>query len=238
MMKSTHGIGCFALLNTGSDRVPSKNRLLTTIACQLNGKPTYALEGSIFIAGAVVQWLRDGLKIIRDAKKTQLLAEPADPAQELILVPAFTGLGAPYWRPDSRAAIYGLTRNSGSAELARAALESVGYQTRDLLEAMRADWGTAADGLLRVDGGMAASNWAKQFLADIFGAPVNRPVVTETTALGVAYLAGMQDGLCPAPVEFQKTWVLEHRFAPQMDTAERAAKYARWHRTVAATMSI
>ncbi len=153
MMKSTYGTGCFALLNTGADMVPSKNRLLTTIAYQLNGKPTYALEGSIFIAGAVVQWLRDGLKIIREAKETQPLAEAADPAQGVVLVPAFTGLGAPYWRPDCRGAIYGLTRNSGPAELARAALESVGYQTRDLLEAMRADWGAAADGVLRVDGG-------------------------------------------------------------------------------------
>ncbi len=190
MMKSTYGTGCFALLNTGSDLVPSKSRLLTTIAYQLNGKTTYALEGSIFIAGAVVQWLRDGLKIIRHAKETQALAEAADPGQDLVLVPAFTGLGAPYWRPDCRGAVYGLSRNSGPAELAKAALESVGYQTRDLLEAMRADWGTAADGVLRVDGGMTASDWAMQFLSDILGAPVDRPVVTETTALGAAYLAG------------------------------------------------
>jgi len=186
MMKSTYGTGCFALLNTGADMVPSKNRLLTTIAYQLNGKPTYALEGSIFIAGAVVQWLRDGLKIIREAKETQPLALAAEEAQGVILVPAFTGLGAPYWRPDCRGAIYGLTRNSGPAELARAALESVGYQTRDLLEAMRSDWGAAADGILRVDGGMTASDWAMQFLSDILGAPVDRPVVTETTALGAA----------------------------------------------------
>jgi glycerol kinase len=238
MMKSTYGTGCFALLNTGSTMVPSKNRLLTTIAYQLDGKPTYALEGSIFIAGAVVQWLRDGIKIIRSAHETQPLAEAADPAQDVILVPAFTGLGAPYWRPDCRGAIYGLNRNSGPAELAKAALESVGYQTRDLLEAMRADWGTAAEGVLRVDGGMTASDYAMQFLSDILGAPVDRPVVTETTALGAAYLAGLQAGLCPAPAEFQKFWALERRFSPQIDAGLRATKYARWSRAVAATMTV
>ncbi len=238
MMKSTYGTGCFALLNTGSNMVISKNRLLTTIAYQLNGKPTYALEGSLFIAGAVVQWLRDGLKIIREAKETQGLSAQADETQDVILVPAFTGLGAPYWRPDCRGAIYGLTRNSGPAELARAALESVGYQTRDLLEAMHADWGAAPDGVLRVDGGMSASDWTMQFLSDIIGAPVDRPVVTETTALGVAYLAGLQAGICPAPEEFQKTWALERRFAPQMAESTRSSKYARWQRAVAATMSL
>ncbi|MBA4351922.1 MAG: glycerol kinase [Rhodobacter sp.] len=238
MMKSTYGTGCFALLNTGTDMVPSRNRLLTTIAYRLNGQTTYALEGSIFIAGAVVQWLRDGLKIIREAKETQPLADAADPTQDVILVPAFTGLGAPYWRPDCRGAVYGLTRNSGPAELAKAALESVGYQTRDLLEAMRSDWGAAADGVLRVDGGMTASDWAMQFLSDILGAPVDRPVVTETTALGAAYLAGLQAGICPAPAEFQKTWALERRFTPAMDAATRSGKYARWGRAVAATMSV
>ena len=238
MMKSTYGTGCFALLNTGRDMVPSRNRLLTTIAYRLDGQTTYALEGSIFIAGAVVQWLRDGLKIIREAKETQPLADAADPSQDVVLVPAFTGLGAPYWRPDCRGAVYGLTRNSGPAELARAALESVGYQTRDLLEAMRSDWGAAADGILRVDGGMTASDWAMQFLSDILGAPVDRPVVTETTALGAAYLAGLQAGLCPAPAEFQRSWALERRFTPAMDAATRDAKYARWGRAVAATMSV
>ncbi|GAB1479418.1 glycerol kinase GlpK [Paracoccaceae bacterium] len=238
MMKSTYGTGCFALLNTGAQMVPSKNRLLTTIAYRLDGQTTYALEGSIFIAGAVVQWLRDGLKIIRSASDTQALAEAADPAQDLVLVPAFTGLGAPYWRPECRGAVYGLTRNSGPAELAKAALESVGFQTRDLLEAMRADWGTAADGVLRVDGGMVASDWAMQFLADILGAPVDRPVVTETTALGAAYLAGLQAGICPAPEEFQKSWALQRRFAPDMDPELRAAKYGRWGRAVAATMTV
>ena len=238
MMKSTYGTGCFALLNTGADMVPSKNRLLTTIAYRLNGQTTYALEGSIFIAGAVVQWLRDGLKIIGSAAETQALADAADPAQDLVLVPAFTGLGAPYWRPDCRGAVYGLTRNSGPAEFARAALECVGFQTRDLLEAMRADWGAAAEGVLRVDGGMTASDWTMQFLADIIGAPVDRPAVTETTALGAAYLAGLQAGICPDPAEFQTHWALERRFAPQMAEAERAAKYARWGRAVAATMAV
>ncbi|MGB8814246.1 MAG: glycerol kinase GlpK [Paracoccaceae bacterium] len=238
MMKATYGTGCFALLNTGDQMVTSQNRLLTTIAYQLDGKPTYALEGSIFIAGAVVQWLRDGLKIIREARETQPLAEAADPTQDVVLVPAFTGLGAPYWRPDCRGAIYGLSRNSGPAELARAALESVGYQTRDLLEAMKADWGAAADGVLRVDGGMTASDFAMQFLSDILGAPVDRPQVTETTALGVAFLAAMQAGICEGPEAFAKSWALERQFEPGMDAATRGAKYARWGRAVRATMSI
>ena len=236
MMKSTYGTGCFALLNTGADLVPSKNRLLTTIAYRLDGRTTYALEGSIFIAGAVVQWLRDGLKIIREARETHPLAEAAEEAQGVVLVPAFTGLGAPYWRPDCRGAVFGLTRNSGPAELARAALESVGYQTRDLLQAMRADWGAAADGVLRVDGGMTASDWAMQFLADILGAPVDRPVVTETTALGAAWLAGWRAGVCGGPAEFAKSWALQHRFTPAMAEADREARYARWQRAIKATM--
>ncbi len=237
MMKSTYGTGCFALLNTGGQMVPSKNRLLTTIAYRLDGQTTYALEGSIFVAGAVVQWLRDGLKIIRSASETQGLAEAADAGQGVVVVPAFTGLGAPYWRPECRGAVFGLTRNSGPAELARAALESVGYQTRDLLEAMRADWGGAAEGVLRVDGGMVASTWTMQFLADIIGAPVDRPVVSETTALGAAYLAGLQTGVCPGPADFAKGWALERRFVPAMAGAERDARYARWKRAVAATMA-
>jgi glycerol kinase len=218
--------------------VASKNRLLTTIAYQFGGKPTYALEGSIFVAGAVVQWLRDGLKIIRNAAETQGLAEAADPAQEVVLVPAFTGLGAPYWRPDCRGAVFGLTRNSGPAELARAALESVGYQTRDLMEAMRADRGTASGGVLRVDGGMTASDWTMQFLADIIGAPVDRPRVTETTALGAAWLAGSRAGVYPDAEGFARAWALDRRFEPEMTEELRAAKYARWTRAVAATMAV
>lgn len=236
MMKSTYGTGCFALLNTGGQMVPSTNRLLTTIAYRLGGRTTYALEGSIFIAGAVVQWLRDGLRLIRNAAETQGLAEAADRTQELVLVPAFTGLGAPYWRPDCRGAVFGLTRNSGPAEFARAALESVGFQTRDLLEAMRADWPDAAAGVLRVDGGMAASDWTMQFLADILGAPVDRPRVTETTALGAGYLAGLGAGLCPEPEEFARDWALERRFEPAMPQPEREARYTRWKKAVNATM--
>ena len=238
MMKSTYGTGCFALLNTGEQRVPSKNRLLTTIAYRLDGQTTYALEGSIFIAGAVVQWLRDGLGIIKTAAETANLAASADPTQDLVLVPAFTGMGAPYWQPDCRGAVYGLTRNSGPAEFARAALRSVGFQTRDLLEAMRADWGATGSNRLRVDGGMVASDPAMQFLADILGAEVDRPRVTETTALGAAYLAGLQSGICPAPKEFAQSWALERRFVPQMAEAERAAAYSRWGRAVRATLSV
>ncbi len=237
MMKSTYGTGCFALLNTGDTPVASTSRLLTTIAYQLDGKPTYALEGSIFIAGAVVQWLRDGLKMIREAKETQPLAEASDPGQPVILVPAFTGLGAPYWNADCRGAIYGLSRNSGPAELARAALESVGYQTRDLLDAMRADWaGDAGDASLRVDGGMSASDYAMQFLADIIDAPVDRPKVQETTALGAAWLAGHRAGLYPDQAGFAEKWALDRTFTPAMAPKDRAAKYHQWTRAVQATL--
>jgi glycerol kinase len=238
MMKSTYGTGCFALLNTGDTPVMSKNRLLTTIAYQLDGKPTYALEGSIFIAGAVVQWLRDGLKIIREARETQPLAETSDPAQHVVLVPAFTGLGAPYWNAECRGAVFGLTRNSGPAELARAALESVGYQTRDLLEAMRDDWaGLGDESVLRVDGGMSASDWAMQFLSDIIAAPVDRPKVLETTALGAAWLAGMHAGLYPQKEKFAEIWALENQFLPSMPKDQRDAKYATWKKAVQAAMS-
>lgn len=239
MLKSTYGTGCFALLNTGETPVTSDNRLLTTIGYQLDGKPTYALEGSIFIAGAVVQWLRDGLKLIRDASETQPLAECADDAQNVIMVPAFTGLGAPYWNADCRGAIYGLTRGSGPAEFAKAALESVGFQTRDLLEAMHADW--SPDGsqqVLRVDGGMTASDWAMQFLSDVIGAPVDRPKITETTALGAAWLAGMQAAVYPDMQGFADAWALDERFTPIMDEVTRNAKYAAWQRAVEATLSV
>ncbi|WP_299026131.1 glycerol kinase GlpK [uncultured Sulfitobacter sp.] len=237
MLKATYGTGCFALLNTGHTPVRSNNRLLTTIAYQLDGKPTYALEGSIFIAGAVVQWLRDGLKMIREASDTQPLAERADPSQSVVLVPAFTGLGAPYWNPECRGAIFGLTRNSGPNELAAAALESVGYQTRDLLEAMQADWTTGdTRAVLRVDGGMSASDWAMQFLADIIAAPVDRPKVLETTALGVAWLAGMKAGAIPAQDEFARQWALDRQFEPSMPESVRTQKYAAWQRAVKSTL--
>lgn len=237
MMKSTYGTGCFALLNTGATLVKSKNRMLGTIAYQLDGEVTYALEGSIFIAGAVVQWLRDGLGIIESAGQTQALAEAADPAQSVIMVPAFTGLGAPYWDATCRGAIYGLTRNSGPAEFARAALESVGFQTRDLLDAMRDDWGGTGETTLRVDGGMSANNFAMQFLTDIIGAPVERPQMLETTALGVAWLAGMRAGIYPDKAGFAATWAREKRFEPQMQDTTRTAKYAGWKDAIQRTLS-
>ena len=242
MMKSTYGTGCFALLNTGDTLVRSANRMLGTIAYQIDGKTTYALEGSIFIAGAVVQWLRDGLKIIDSAPQTQALAEAADPGQQLYLVPAFTGLGAPYWDSECRGAIFGLARNSGPAEFARAALESVGYQTRDLWEAMAADWRAETGkelgaATLRVDGGMSASDWTMQFLADILGAPVDRPRVLETTALGAAWLAGMRAGIYPDQAGFAATWALDRNFAPAMDDATRSARYAGWKDAISRTLS-
>lgn len=239
MMKSTYGTGCFALLNTGTHAVNSNNNLLTTIAYQLNGKRTYALEGSIFIAGAAVQWLRDGLKIIQKASDTQALAEAADPTQNIYLVPAFVGLGAPYWDPDARGALYGLTRNTGPAEISKATLESIGYQTCDLLEAMRADSAglKEAKTVLRVDGGMTSSEWAMQFLADILNSQVDRPKVLESTATGAAYLAGLQQGVCPSPEQFAKEWALDKRFEPTMDKKTREQKYAGWLDAVRRTRS-
>jgi glycerol kinase len=237
MMKSTYGTGCFALLNTGDAAVRSANRLLTTIAYQLDGKPTYALEGSIFIAGAAVQWLRDGLGIIGQAAETGALAEAADANQDVYLVPAFVGLGAPYWDADCRGAIYGLTRATGPGEIARAALEAVCYQTRDLLEAMRGDWGGARETVLRVDGGMVASDWTMQRLADLLDAAVDRPQVMETTALGAAWLAGMQAGFYPDAAQFAESWALERRFSPAMDGPERERKYAGWKDAVGRTLT-
>jgi len=232
MMKSTYGTGCFALLNTGDKPVASRNRLLTTVAYQLNGKRTYALEGAIFIAGAAVQWLRDGLKVVKTAAETGRLAQAADGEQDVYLVPAFVGLGAPYWNSQVRGALFGLTRATTAKELARAALEAVCYQTRDLLEAMRKDWGAASETILRVDGGMTASDWTMQYLADILAAPVDRPKVLETTALGAAYLAGLQTGLYPPPEEFAKLWRLDKRFTPKMDKKLRERKYAGWRDAV------
>ncbi|MCA8928371.1 MAG: glycerol kinase GlpK [Alphaproteobacteria bacterium] len=237
MLKSTYGTGCFALLNTGAMPVASQNRLLTTIAYRLEGRPTYALEGSIFVAGAAVQWLRDGLGLIREACESGPLADAADPEQAVYLVPAFVGLGAPYWDSDCRGALYGLTRSTGPKELARAALESVCFQTRDLLEAMQADWGRAGETVLRVDGGMVASDWTMQRLADLLGAPIDRPQVLETTALGAAYLAGLQVGFYPPPDAFARAWALERRFAPAMAAAERDRRYAGWRDAVRRTLS-
>jgi glycerol kinase len=230
MMKSTYGTGCFALLNTGIRPVASNNKLLTTIAYQLNGQRTYALEGSIFVAGSSVQWLRDGLGIIKSASETGPLADQSDSTQSVYLVPAFVGLGAPYWNPRVRGALFGLTRNTGPAELAHAALESVCYQTYDLWAAMRADWpdADAAYTVLRVDGGMTASDWTMQRLADLLDAPVDRPMIQETTALGAAYLAGLSAGIYPEPEKFADNWRLEHRFKPNMSQATRERKLKGW----------
>jgi glycerol kinase len=234
MMKSTYGTGCFALLNTGTKPVASNNKLLTTIAYQLGGQRTYALEGSIFVAGSAVQWLRDGLKIISQASETGPLADAADAAQDVYLVPAFVGLGAPYWNPNVRGALFGLTRNTGPKELAKAALESVCYQTYDLWAAMRADWrdASAANTVLRVDGGMTASDWTMQRLADLLDAPVDRPEIQETTALGAAYLAGLASGVFPEPARFADNWRLERRFKPAMSAETRGRKLQGWRKAI------
>ena len=237
MMKSTYGTGCFAILNTGSQIVHSGNRLLTTIAYQLDGRPTYALEGSIFIAGAAVQWLRDGLGIIDDAADTGAMAQQADDEQHVYLVPAFTGLGAPYWDAECRGAIFGLTRGTGRNELARAALEAVCYQTRDLIEAMRADWKAPGQTTLRVDGGMAVSDWTMQCLANIINADVDRPKVSETTALGAACLAGLQAGIFSDLETLSNNWQLQKTFKPDMPAKQRRKKYAGWRDAVSRTLS-
>jgi len=237
MVKATYGTGCFALLNTGAKRVPSKNRMLTTVAWQLAGKRSYALEGAIFVAGAAVQWLRDQLRLIAAAPHSGTLAAAADPLQEVVLVPAFVGLGAPYWQPQARGALFGLTRATGAEEIARAALEAVCYQTRDLVEAMASDWPEPAQFVLRVDGGMAASDWTMQFLADILNAPVERPSIAETTALGAAWLAGYTAGVWPDSDGFAKLWRRERTFAPTMPADARERRYARWQRAVRAVLA-
>jgi glycerol kinase len=238
MMKSTYGTGCFALLNTGPELVRSRHRLLTTIAYRLNGKTTYALEGAIFIAGASIQWLRDGLRLMGDSAESDKLASAADAAQTVYLVPAFVGLGAPWWDADARGAIYGLTRNTTKSELVRAALESVSYQTADLLDAMRRDWkGMGEDTVLRVDGGMVASDWTMQNLADILNAPVDRPTILETTALGAAWLAGSHAGVWPDMAGFAGRWRLDRQFRPRMAPALRKQKLKGWHDAVRRTLS-
>ncbi len=227
MMKSTYGTGCFALMNTGPEAVTSRNRLLTTIAYRIGGETAYALEGSIFIAGAAVQWLRDGLGLIASAPETQTLAEQADPTQDVFLVPAFTGLGAPYWDSRARGAIFGLTRATGPAEIARAVLDAVCFQTRDLLEAMAGD-GAAPPRTLRVDGGMVENDWVLQRLADILGCAVERPLVSETTALGAAYLAGLSSGFFSGLSDLAEKWQATDRFEPNMPEAERRRQYEGW----------
>ena len=226
-IKSTYGTGCFALLNTGSTFVPSKNRLLTTIAYRLGGRPTYALEGSIFAAGSTIQWLRDGLKLIKSAGETEALARGGAGTGSVYLVPAFTGLGAPYWDPFARGAILGLTRDTGIADIVRAGLEAVCYQTGDLMGAMADDFGKAPT-TLRVDGGMTVNDWVMQRLADLLGVPVERPVVTETTALGAAFLAGLQVGVFPSLETLATLWARDRRFEPAMSEEERAKRRQGW----------
>lgn len=237
MIKSTYGTGCFAMMNVGEKPLASSNRLLSTLCYQLDGKPTYALEGSIYMAGATVQWLRDGLKIIESSSEVNDLAAAADETQSVYLVPGFVGLGAPYWDPDARGAIFGLTRNSGPNELAKAALESVGYQTRDLIAAMNADFGDDVE-VLRVDGGMTASDMTMQFLADMCQIPVDRPTNLETTAKGAAYLAGLHIGLCPPPKDMMAQWDLDQQFKPNQSADWANKKYAGWQEAVARTLSI
>ncbi|MES3007647.1 MAG: glycerol kinase GlpK [Pseudomonadota bacterium] len=235
MAKSTYGTGCFLLLNTGDKALQSENRLLTTIAYRLNGKVTYALEGSIFMAGATMQWLRDGLRLFKDAAETEELAQQTDRNMHVMFVPAFTGLGAPYWDADARGAIFGLTRDTGIKELVTAALLSVCYQTRDLQKAMEAD-GVRPD-TLRVDGGMARNDFVLQNLADLLDCRVDRPRVTETTALGVASLAGLQCGVYDSLETIARQWQLDKSFAPQKDDAWREERYALWQDAVNRTRS-
>ena len=237
MVKATYGTGCFALMNTGGIPVRSDNQLLTTIGYRLAGQNTYALEGSIFIAGAAVQWLRDGLHMIEKSSDAEVRATEADPAQRVYLVPAFTGLGAPWWDPDARGAMFGLTRNTGPAEFARAALEAACYQTRDLMEAMRADFSSNETPMLRVDGGMTASDWTMQRLADILNSRVDRPKTLESTARGAAYLAGLQRGFYPPPKEFAANWALDRAFEPRLGAEERERDYAGWKDAVRRTLS-
>jgi len=231
MVKSTYGTGCFMVMNTG-EAVESHNRLLTTVGYRLNGKTTYALEGSIFVAGAAIQWLRDGLNLIRDASETEALARRAGSAGGVYLVPAFTGLGAPWWDPHARGALLGLTRDTGIAEVVTAGLEAVCYQSRDLLDAMAADCGTRPT-TLRVDGGMVVNNWLSQTLSDVLGVCVDRPVVTETTALGAAYLAGLGVGLYTSLESVAEQWRCEREFSPALDEAERQKRYQGWRDAVA-----
>lgn len=226
MVKSTYGTGCFVVLNTGSQCVRSGNRLLSTVAYRLNGETTYALEGSIFVAGAAVQWLRDAVHLIKSAGETEALARSLSDSQGVYLVPAFTGLGAPYWDPEARGAILGLTRDTGLAHIVRAALESVAYQTRDLLNAMAAD--SLAPTELRVDGGMVVNDWLTQFLADALQVTVLRPQVTETTALGAAFLAGLGVGAYASLAEVSALWSEEQRFAPAMAAAQAHKLHGGW----------
>ena len=236
MVKATFGTGAFVLLHTGDQPVLSTHGMLTTIALQRDGRRTYAIEGSIFSAGTGVQWLRDGLGLIRDASEMDALAASADPAQQVYLVPAFTGLGAPHWNSHARATLTGMTRGTTKRELARAVLESVGYQTRDLLDAMLDDAAISRDIVLRVDGGMTASEWTMQFLADMLGHGVDRPRNPETTACGAAYLAGLDADIYPAPAQFQQSWARDRHFTPNLAEADRAHKWTGWQTAIAQSL--
>ncbi|SDU11413.1 glycerol kinase GlpK [Halopseudomonas salegens] len=231
MVKSTYGTGCFMIMNTGDQPIRSNNRLLTTVGYRLQGQVTFALEGSIFVAGAAIQWLRDGLKLIQHAGETEAMAEQTGHDCGVYLVPAFTGLGAPYWDPKARGAIFGLTRDTGIAEIVTAGLQSVCFQSRDLLDAMQAD-GAISTSALRVDGGMVVNNWVVQSLANILGVPVERPQVTETTALGVAYLAGLHSGLFASLEEIAAHWHCQRNFKPDMPEDQRNQLYQGWQDAV------
>jgi glycerol kinase len=235
MIKSTYGTGCFVIMNTGSEAIESKNKLLTTVAYRIDGKVTYGLEGSIFVAGAAVQWLRDGLKLVSDAAETESIARGHPVSHGVYLVPAFTGLGAPYWDPNARGAILGLTRDTGIGDIVTATLQSVCFQTQDLLSAMQHDG--AVPTILRVDGGMVENNWVTQHLADILQLPVDRPRIIETTALGVAYLAGLRAGIFAELDDVAAKWQLERRFEPAMQPEVAAELYKGWQNAVARVRS-
>jgi glycerol kinase len=236
MTKSTYGTGCFMVMNTGSQPVSSKHRLLTTVGYRLNGKVTYALEGSIFMAGATMQWLRDQMGFIQHAADSEAMAEKVGPNQHVYLVPAFTGLGAPHWDPDARGALVGMTRDTSIEHIVTAGLQSVGYQTADLLGAMLDD-GAISEVELRIDGGMAANNWAMQFLSNVTDSKVTRPVITETTALGAAMLAGLQSGVYKSTGELSQLWQADRTFDTDMKSDQRKRLLDGWQRAVRSTLS-
>ena len=233
-IKSTYGTGCFMLANTGSKRLHSQHKLLSTIAYRIQGETTFGLEGSIFISGAIIQWLRDGLQILSHASESEAMAASLPSHEGVYMVPALTGLGAPHWAPHARGAIYGITRDTGPAHFARAALESVAYQTHDLIKAIEGDGMSCAG--IKVDGGMVANNWLTQFMADVNQTVIDRPVVTETTALGVAMLAMLQDGQFASLEDMSQMWQLERRFTPAMDEAQASMLCEGWHKAVQRTL--
>ncbi len=237
MVKNTYGTGCFMLMNTGENPVFSNNNLLTTVAWKVNGITQYALEGSVFIAGAVVQWLRDGLGIIRHSSEVEALAAKVNSSEGVYMVPAFTGLGAPHWNPDARGTLFGITRGTTAGHIARAALESIAFQTMDVLKAMEADSGIAIREL-RVDGGATANDLLMQFQSDILNTKVLRPTVTETTALGAAYLAGLAVGFWQNIEDIQEQWQINKQFEPSMPDTQRASLIKGWEKAIHATIAM